>query len=181
MSADDQKFILDGTLEVLYDVVAPQQQSERGDTAVHTAPSRVTVFGLPARDEADEVASHLLRQLFDPARCRFEVLSAETLFGEAVARIKEEEPGILLIGTLPVKRMTRTRYLCKRYRAQFPEMKIVVGYWGTEMSPERVRERFQAAGADLVATTLEDTRTQLLALIPIQNNGAPSKPLVSVT
>jgi predicted PurR-regulated permease PerM len=183
LSREDRHFVMEGTREVLYDVVSPQRETLQGDNedpeATPERAVRGTVFGLPVRDEGDELALNMLAQLLDPSKkCRFEVVSSETLFGEVVTRINDEEPGILFLGSLAVKRLARTRYVCKRLRAQFPEHKILVGYWGSEMNPERVRERLQAAGADEVSMTLQESRHQLVSRIQIQPVRPDAKALV---
>jgi len=59
-----------------------------------------------------------------------------------------------------------TRYLCKRLRAQFPNVKIMVGRWGLHDNKTQNEEQLRAAGADLMTTSLLDARTQLTAWLP---------------
>ena len=55
------------------------------------------------------------------------------------------------------------------------EATIVVGQWGLTVNVETNREQLQDAGADLTATTLLETRSQLTSLLPIleQEQGGP--------
>jgi len=46
-------------------------------------------------------------------------------------------------------------------------VKIVVGRWGLKGDIEPNREQLHEAGADLMATTLADTRDQLNTWLPI--------------
>jgi hypothetical protein len=50
-------------------------------------------------------------------------------------------------------------------RARFPKVKIIVGRWGLTDTVEANREELQDAGADLMATTLMETRSQLTSLL----------------
>ena len=59
--------------------------------------------------------------------------------------------------------LAHTRYLCKRLRARFPAVRIIVGRWGLKGDADANREQLQDAGADLAATTLLETRDQLTA------------------
>jgi len=74
---------------------------------------------------------------------------------------------MICIGSLPPGGLAHSRYLCKRLRARFPGVKIVVGRWGLKGDVEPNREQLREAGADLVATTLADTRDQLNTWLPI--------------
>ncbi|HXH01176.1 MAG TPA: hypothetical protein VNI56_03155, partial [Xanthomonadaceae bacterium] len=66
---------------------------------------------------------------------------------------------------VPPGGLIQTRYLCKRVRQRFPDLKIVVGRWGLlEEGAAKNREQLTAAGADRVAITLADTVVQLQQL-----------------
>jgi len=80
-------------------------------------------------------------------------------------RVGEEEPAVVCIATLPPNGLSNVRYLCKRLRAQFPELKIVVSRLGRIENAEKTRQRLLAAGADVVTTSLLETRSQLLPLV----------------
>ena len=57
--------------------------------------------------------------------------------------------------------MTQARYLCKRFRAQFSDLKIVVGLWGFKGELGPTRDVLLAAGADQVGTSLLESRDQV--------------------
>jgi hypothetical protein len=58
--------------------------------------------------------------------------------------------------------MTHTRYLCKRIRQRFPEVKVVVCRWTPpEEETGPGADPLRAAGADEVTSSLEATRTFL--------------------
>jgi hypothetical protein len=52
-------------------------------------------------------------------------------------------------------------------RSRFTDLKILVGRWGLTGSIEDNREALLSAGADLVETTLVETRVELLAWLPV--------------
>ena len=52
-------------------------------------------------------------------------------------------------------------------------MKIVVGRWGPDEHLERVREGVAQAGADLVGTSLLETRSQVMPLVQLAAARAP--------
>src|SRR5206468_1131788 len=98
--------------------------------AAADAPKKVRLLACPARGAADEVALEMLRRLLDPARWQVEVGGGESLAGEFVSMAEEEHPAVICVGALPPGGVAHTRYLCKRLRARFPGVKIVVGRWG---------------------------------------------------
>ncbi|HEY1860299.1 MAG TPA: hypothetical protein VGG61_08090, partial [Gemmataceae bacterium] len=63
--------------------------------------------------------------------------------------------------------LAHARYLCKRLRGQFANVKILVGRWGQSEGVERVTERLKNAGADFVATSVEDTQKQMAPLLQV--------------
>jgi len=89
------------------------------------------------------------------------------LEGGLPAFFAEHAPALVCIGALPPGGLAHTRYLCKKLRARFPEIKIVVGRWGLTGGVEANREQLQDAGADLTATTMLETQSQLNSLLPI--------------
>ena len=135
----------------------------------------VRILGCPANHEADELALYVFRQDLDSPRCDFEVITANTLAGEIVARVHQENPGLVCVGVLPSGGYAAARYLCKRLRTEVPGLKIVVGCWGLEENVELTRERLLSAGADQVGVTLEETRGQILALVQVLSQ-APAPP-----
>ena len=109
----------------------------------------------------------MLGQLLDPGQWQVEVLSIEMLSSELVALAGEREPAVVCIGALPPGGLAHTRYLCKRLRARLPQARIVVGRWGLKGNVEQNQEQLQAAGTDQVETTLLETRTHLVAWLPV--------------
>ena len=110
---------------------------------------------LPARDEADEVAADMLaRALLANGRCaRF--LSVKSLAGEMVDAVEQGGIDLVFVSAVPPFGVTHARYLCKRLRAKFPDVKIIVGLWNSDGQNKKSSERLQVAGANKVVTTIE--------------------------
>lgn len=132
------------------------------DSPARPAPRRVHVLGCPVHDEADLLGLEMLRHLVDPARWEIELCSPQLLASEVIALVEETRPAAVCIGALPASRGgTHTRYLCKRLRARFPDLRIIVGRWGLRDPAGPVRRHLEAAGADHVGLTLVETRGHL--------------------
>jgi hypothetical protein len=122
----------------------------------------MSVLCLPARDEADEIAAIMLGQLLEAKRIRVVLASVQALSGEMLAQVSEEAPGLVCVSALPPLAATHARYLCKRLRPKFPELKIVVGLWQMTGSTKKAEARLLETGIDQFVTTLAEA-TQYLA------------------
>jgi hypothetical protein len=174
LTESDEQFVLQATREILEDLGERREVVTQAEEAVHaedrgnaSAPIPLRILACPARDQADRLALEMLRQLLDPAKWGVEIAAAETLTADLVAQVAEQAPALVCIGALPPGGLAHTRYLCKKLRARLPGVKIVVGRWGLTGNVEVNREQLQDAGADLTATTILETRSQLTSLLSI--------------
>ncbi len=174
LSEDGEQFIFQATREILGDLnhskpggssaaLDPEQIASAANDFTAALP-KVRILGCPARDEADELALHMLRQLLDTSRYEVEVMSAAMLASEVAALVGEKNLPPIVIATASAGGLGQTRYLCKRLRARFPDLKIAAGRWG--MGNED-RDSILLAGADRVGTTMIETREQIIQLCQI--------------
>ena len=89
---------------------------------------------------------------------------------------------MICIAALPPGGLVQARYLCKRLRARFPNLKIVVGRWGIGSEDSN---SILIAGADRVGTTMIETREQMIQLSQISSHseaqsGATANPFSPV-
>jgi hypothetical protein len=177
LTDEDEHFIVQTTREILDDVaehLEEKSDEQRGAGEAERSP-RVRLLACPARDELDQVAVEMLQQMLDPKRWEIHVTGVMTLASELVARAEELDPAVVCIGSLPPGGMAHTRYLCKRLRARFPEIKIVVGRWGLRAGLEENKAKLQAAGADHVEDSLLSTRQHFRAWLPaLAEESAPA-------
>src|SRR5581483_1760396 len=94
-------------------------------------------------------------------------LGEEAMTSDVLAAVADRNPAVICVGSLPPGGLAHTRYLCKRLRARFPDVKILIGRWGLKGDVEPNREQLREAGADLVAMTLAETRNQLSTWLPV--------------
>jgi hypothetical protein len=174
LTESDEQFVLQATREILEDLGERREAATQAEKTIHAedrgndaAPIPLRILTCPARDQADRLALEMLRQLLDPAKWVVEIAAVETMTADLVAQVAEQAPALVCIGALPPGGLAHTRYLCKKLRARFPKVKIVVGRWGLTGGVEANREQLQDAGADLTATTILETRSQLTSLLSI--------------
>ncbi|HEX6080389.1 MAG TPA: AI-2E family transporter, partial [Methylomirabilota bacterium] len=122
----------------------------------------VRVLAVPVRDAGDAIGLAMLVHLLSPGRWDVEIASPHALASEVIARTEETRPAVVCLGGLPASpRSAHTRYLCKRLRARFSDLRIIVGRWGLRESAAQVRRQLEAAGADYVGLSLVETREHL--------------------
>lgn len=170
LSPDDERFIFQVTRAILDDLEfappVPADSVEAAPEASAEPPGqKILVLACPACDEADELALKMLRRLLDSDRYQTEVISGQDARAEDHFAHLGESPDVVCVGALPPGGLAQARYLCKRLRASFPHQKIVVIRWGLPDNAGQRREELLAAGADLVAITLLEARTQLAPLV----------------
>jgi predicted PurR-regulated permease PerM len=174
LTEDGEHFVFRATREILEDLNSMKRQtsSEPSDSSRDTTTDgkssvilpKVHILGCSAQDEADELALLMFRQLLDSSRYEVEIISDATLTAEVVARIGEKSPTMICIAALPPGGLAQTRYLCKRLRARFPDLKIAVGRWGIGSDDSN---SILLAGADKVGITMIETREQMIQLTQI--------------
>ena len=196
ITEDDELYALQSIREIVEDL--GQRQLDAPSKAEGESPAgteridvpAIPIFGCPAHDAEDRMALEMLQQVLEPARWSLEVFESTTLASELLDRVAESGPALVCIAATPPGGLAHTRYLCKRLRSRFPDLKILVGRWGLGelgKAPHSIPEAgdgpadealdqggidpmlatLKEAGADLVATTLLETRQQLASLLPV--------------
>jgi CheY-like chemotaxis protein len=174
LTDDGEQFVFRATREILDDLkhLQPKSSLAAADSEKITMGAndftgtlaKVRILACPARDEADELALYMFRQLLVSTRYEVEVMSDALLTSEVVALIGENTPAMIFIATVSPGGLAQTRYLCRRLRAGFPNLKIAVGQWG--MGSED-RNSIVLAGADRVGTTMIESREQMIQMCQI--------------
>ena len=174
LTEDVEQFVFRATREILDDLNSLKTESSLkvsdslkaatiDENSLVSLP-KVPILGCPAQDEADELALLMFRQLLDGTNYDVEIMSDAMLTAEVVALIGEKNPAMICIAAVSPGGLSQTRYLCKRLRARFPNLKIAVGRWGTGSEDSN---SILLAGADKVGTTMIETCEQMIQLSQI--------------
>jgi predicted PurR-regulated permease PerM len=166
IDADARRFVVRAVRDLVEDL-APDREPAG-------TPPRGQVLASPVRSDGDEVALLMLRNMLSPSAIALDIVSPELLSAEVVRYARERGVDIALVGTLPPGGLAQARYLVKRLRAGVPGVKIVVGRWPADGDAEGAREALVMAGADVVATSLAETRDRVLGLAPVVSS-APDR------
>lgn len=180
-------FIYQTTRELIDDVGdrAIQQNSvekEREDSnpQARNGSEVPDIVCVPARDEADELVGMMFAQVLRQAGYGATYLAIGT-----VNDMLDQVGGnfqIACVSALPPFAVGQARSLCKRLRARFPELVILVGLWEFAGGVPKAQERVGVNTANAVATNLAEALLQVRALSQVgaaellkKNNGPEAK------
>ena len=174
LSAEEEAVVIEATRELLVDASESVRQLETEPVAAQ--PGEVTdgepreplrVVGYATHGVADELALTMLAAVVSDLPITIEQGTARMLASELVAHVRAQGVSIICLADLPPSPVSKTRYLVKRLRAAFPDLRIVVGRWGPPGLRDESTQALRDAGATLVASTLAETRTYLGTLVDI--------------
>jgi predicted PurR-regulated permease PerM len=182
LTEDEAQFIFRATRKVVDDLDPHPSEASTGAVAAPegeggAAPlPKARILGCPARDEVDELALLMFRQLLDPTRYEVELTNAAMLTAEVVSLAVRTGATLVCVGALPPGGVAQARYLCKRLRVRLPNLKIVVGRWGFKESTEETLAHLRSDGIDHVGTSLLETRDEVMRLVQEVSSLTPEAP-----
>lgn len=126
------------------------------------------VLSLPAHSEADEIAALMLAQLLNARNIPTKALSSSALASERLEEAGREKVDIVCICTVSPEGHLRARYMSKRLREQFPDVKIVAAILSRGGAEEDCKR--ETLLANEVAATLTEAANEIRALISTSPN-----------
>jgi predicted PurR-regulated permease PerM len=137
----------------------------------------IKVLCLPAKSESDEIVAIMLAQLLELRGFHASAGSTESLASEMVDLIETQKTDIVCISAMPPSAVAKSRYLCKRIHARFPEVGILVGIWVSKADPNRITRRVACSERVLLATTLAQAQEQIDQMVhPILARAQAAEP-----
>jgi hypothetical protein len=143
--------------------------------AKNAPPPEVTVVTIPARDEADELASLMLEKLLSRRGIGAKTVSAGALAAECIEEVAQQKFRVACVSAVPPRGYTQARYLCKRLHAEFPDLKLVAAFLN-EGDVQEIRKRQPAILADELTTTLKQAVAGVVALAAVKNGSEDNSP-----
>lgn len=150
-----EQSIIAGVAAVIDEIDEQREDAKAGEPPAEPDRPGFKLICLPSRDAADELTARMFAQLLNRQGIPAESVSVKSLAGEMVERVAQSERAAVCIAAVPPKALAHTRYLCKRLKQQFPNIRIAVGLWGESGYAARMTPRLTEAGADIVVSSLE--------------------------
>jgi predicted PurR-regulated permease PerM len=166
LTVEEEAGVIDATRELLVDAATAIRRLRPAaiELPVKTA-ERLRVLGYAANGAADELALTMLAQSVDDLPIAIEISSVRMLASDLVALVRAQDVSVICIADLPPSPSSKSRYLIKRLRDAFPELRIVIGRWSPPELADDSSQALKDAGATIVATTFVETRKYLEALV----------------
>lgn len=156
-----QKFIFEASAELIEDL--SQRESAATPEPRPTAKGRI-IIGVPARDEADELAAAMLTHLLRDAGLTGEAIPLTTPAEQLAERLRGERP-VVFVSALPPSTLSAAARTCRRIKEANRSARVLVGVWGADPKVGDMAGRLQRGGADAIALRLSDAVVQLQRLL----------------
>jgi hypothetical protein len=169
---DEQRLLVEQSLrDIIEDLgTVPQLASNIHPEAEHTpSPGSAPTFRiccLPARADRDELAGAMLTQLLQGQGLTAQNAPGKLTVGESLDFVEKSDADAACISVVSPSTVIQARYLCVKLRTRFPQLKIVIGLWGTTQGVTDAAKRLRDSGANEVVTTLNDAVVQLARNAP---------------
>jgi len=179
LSPDEETAVIDATRELLSDAAElirrlhPEPPARPDDPPLPGPREPLRVLGYATNGVADELALAMLVHLLDDLPIAVEMTRTRMQASEVVSLVQEQGFSVVCLADLPPSPPSKTRYLVKRLHAALPEVRILVGRWGPPALADDSTQVLREAGANLVASTLAETRTYLGGLVEIPRIPSP--------
>ena len=183
LKPDDETMIYDGILHVAEELEREvRRPSSAADSPARDIgaeiPGGATVLGCTSHHTSEEIVLVQLARMMRPLGHTLEPTTTRTLPSDVEKRIQRARPALVFIAVVPPGGTTQARYLCRRLSRLFPDLPIVVGYFGRPRDFDRLLVRFRSAGASYVTTSLLQSLGQITAMLPPRADSAAAQPEV---
>lgn len=168
MAAEDESFVFEKMSENIAALLPSGVQSGDDNPAAEadadSGPPRLLIYGFPAHHEVDELTLRMLEKLIVPHNFSMTVFSRRSLPSVMLEQVRLERPRLVFIAALPPGGLPQACFLCESLRESFPELGIVVGYWGLDANLDETIVNLRSAGANYVTTTLLGAVSHILSV-----------------
>jgi predicted PurR-regulated permease PerM len=181
LSPDEETAVIEATRELVSDAadlirrLDPKPPEAPVDPLPPGPREPLRVLGYATNGVADELALAMLVHLLDDLPIAVEITKTRLQASELVAVVQAQGFSVVCLADLPPSPSSKTRYLVKRLRVALPGVRILVGRWGPPALADDSTQALREAGANLVASTLVETRTYLGGLVEMPRIPVPER------
>lgn len=174
LSEEQERFVQSFLLSVVEDAAPPAGSENRKGRPL-------SALVIPAATAADELAAAMLARLVErEGGGRLPVKHPRLLVTELAEAITSSGAGTVCICAVPPSSHLQVRSLCKRLRAQFPDLRILVAFPGRDLDTQPTATSYLLeAGATTVVSTLSQVLLELFperrarARVRVKGAGSP--------
>ncbi|HTL17386.1 MAG TPA: AI-2E family transporter, partial [Patescibacteria group bacterium] len=137
----------------------------------------VDVVCIPARDEADELAALMMKLLLQKRGVGARVVASGVSPAKVIDEVKRSNPKAVCVVAVPPFAYMHTRYLCRRLRSRFSELKLAIALL-TESQDDQPRPGSNLPPVDETAATLREAENSIVSLSRAQTDKLAPAPAV---
>jgi predicted PurR-regulated permease PerM len=141
---------------------APEDAEEPEAPLVHAPTEPASVMCIGARNALDGAAAAMLAHLLIRRGIGATTVPRQEVAGRNLSRLPHHGIALICLFYLNPRAMQHAQRLIRRLRHHFGDrVRIMVGLWTAEPSPEPREERLETTGADLLASSLRHAVRQI--------------------
>jgi predicted PurR-regulated permease PerM len=148
-----------GVIEELEEEYLLTDEAAGDAAAVSLKPTSVLCIG--ARNGLDEAAAAMLAHLLTRRGAGARAVSRAEISGRNLASLEREGIAQICLSYVNAEATQHAQRTLRRLRQHFGSVRVILGMWAAEPSPEPPRDLLQATGADLVVTSLRQAVRQI--------------------
>lgn len=118
---------------------------------------RALLLGWASHDQRETLALSVMKALLPPTAARMEVIGDRATVSEVLQKIRQLQPAMVCLVSIPPRGYNQPRMRCKRIRALFPDLPVVIAVWGAPPELEKNEHLLYEAGATHVTWSLTET------------------------
>jgi predicted PurR-regulated permease PerM len=126
------------------------------------------VLGYAVNGNADELALRMLDQLLHALPVSLDITREPQMSSDLVSLVRSKQYGAVCLADLPPSAPTKSRYLVKKLRLAFPELRIIVGRWAHPDLSDETLQPLTEAGASHASRTLLETCRYLADAVGVE-------------
>ena len=166
LEADQLQSIERGMSEILDDL-EERLEGKAPLVTASAAEAGCLICCVPARAYRDELAGEMLGQLLVQAGYTAQNASATMVSGELVGWVRDSAPDLVCVSVVAPSSLLHARNLCSKLRKGFPDLKLVVGLWGSPGKNIDAIKVLQDSGADEVVTSVAEAAERIVRMAPM--------------
>jgi hypothetical protein len=170
LTKERENFVFDNIAEIVGELAEEENDvaARRAKNPENPAPGingmETFVAVMPAKDKPDEIAGVMLAQILAQRTVGVLSLSASALTSDSLEGLMGRKVKVVCISVVPPTNLRRTRYLCKKLHSRFPQMKLVIGYWGGSHNLALAREFLADCKPDSIACSFDEAIAAIISM-----------------
>jgi predicted PurR-regulated permease PerM len=166
--------IAEDTIGVIDELEEDYLLSDEATDAAAVSLHPTSILCVGARNGLDEAAAAMLAHLLTQRGAGARAVSRAEISGRRLASLEREGIELVCLSYVNPEAIQHAQRTIRRLRQHFgTEVRVMLGMWAVEPSPEAPRELLTATGADLMVTSLRQAVRQII------EEGSPEQPEVA--